>query len=439
VKRVLMIAYHYPPEGMSSGVLRTLKFSKYLPEQGWQPHVLTLKESFYPVRDEGLLKEIRAEVVVHRTLGLDSSRHLAISGRYLSALSVPDCMVGWLPFGVARGLRIIARDRIDAIYSTSPQPTAHLIAATLKLATKLPWVADFRDPWIEEGWHPRPHSLRYRVEAALESLVMRQANRVTVTTDRLRHEILARYPELPRDRVAVIFNGYDEEDFADLHEAPRPAVFELLHAGLITPEYRDPLPLLRAVRAGLERGTLDPRNVRVTFLGAGRYVSSHAFSDQVRELGLEPVVRVVARVPYGQSLQQMMDAALLLLIQASDDTRNLIPAKAFEYLRSGRPILALAHEGATADLVRETGGGIVVDPREPGSVEDAMGRLYRQWHTHTLPRPLDLGRIRRFDRASLTAELAVLLDDLATPARADVAHTTAARHGAAHPNVPPCP
>src|SRR5262245_20597558 len=134
-KRVLMIAYHYPPEGSSSGVLRALKFSKYLPSYGWTPHVLTLKQSFYANRDEELLGDVPRAAVVHRTPGLDSARHLAVRGRHWSALSVPDRLLPWLPFAVWRGLRVIRQASIHALYSTSPPATAHLIAATLKSLT----------------------------------------------------------------------------------------------------------------------------------------------------------------------------------------------------------------------------------------------------------------------------------------------------------------
>jgi hypothetical protein len=134
-KRVLLVAHHYPPDGSSSGVLRPLKFSKYLSRYGWKPHVLTLKESLYAVRDDTLMGQIPEDVMVHRTVGLDSSRHLSIKGRYLAALSVPDRFVMWLPFAVAAGVRAIKKYGIRAIYSTSPPPTTHLIALGLKKLT----------------------------------------------------------------------------------------------------------------------------------------------------------------------------------------------------------------------------------------------------------------------------------------------------------------
>lgn len=407
-----MVAYHYPPEGSSSGVLRTLKFSKYLPALGWQPHVLTLREELYRIKDEQLLRDIPPDVVIHRTRAFDATYHLAVRGRYPAVFAVPDRFATWLPFGVARGLRVIRKYRVRVLFSTSPLPTAHLIAASLQSLTRLPWIADFRDPWIEDGLYPKPGSARYHVESVLEALVIRRATRVTVTTEHFRREMLARYPALRPDRIATILNGYDEDDFAGLDDVGPASKFEILHAGLVTPEYRDPLPLLRALRACITRGWITHQDARVVFLGGGPYLESRVFSEAVRELELGDIVQVLGRIPYRATIRRMAGAAVLLLLQASDDTRTLIPAKAFEYLRIGRPILALAGDGATADLVRDNDAGIVTDAGDQAAIESALVSLYKRWlglephgrlnHAHALP----------FERAALTRTLAEILDSL---------------------------
>lgn len=412
MKPVLMIAYHYPPEGSSSGVLRTLKFSKHLPKHGWRPHVLTLRESLYDERDEALLRDVPPKALVHRTLGFDATRHLAVKGRHLSALAIPDRFATWLPFGVACGLRVIRQHRIQALYSTSPLPTTHLIAMTLQSLTHVPWIADFRDPWIEPGAYPAPGTLRCRVECALEALVMRRASRITVTTDRFRDDVLARYPRLQPERVVAIFNGYDEDDFRGLESLKRAETFELLHTGMVTPEYRNPLPLLRAVRRCIDHGDVAADRIRVGFLGGGPYLTGPDFNAAVAELKLESIVSVGSRIPYHAALRRMADAAALLLLQASDDTSMLIPAKAFEYLRVGRPVLALTGEGATADLVRRTGAGHVADWTSPEAIASAVAAMYREWATRDIVASGARHAVRRFERASLTSELADLLDSI---------------------------
>lgn len=406
-----MVAYHYPPEGSSSGVLRTLKFSKYLPGCGWVPHILTLRDSFYPVKDAGLLRDIPPEAVVHRTFAWDSARHLAIKGRHPALLTIPDRFTSWIPFGVARGVKVVHSEKIHALYSTSPVPSAHLIASAIKAVTGLPWVADFRDPWVEEGIHPLPGTWRYTIESFLEQKVMRRADLVLVTTPYLRGEFLSRYPALPPEKVRVIYNGYDESDFQGLDLAQCAGRFEMVHAGLVTPEYRDPLPLLETLAELLSEGALSRSELRLNFLGGSSYLDSESFRCRVDQLGLSGVVAVAGRVPHREALQRLGRASALLILQASDDTRSLIPAKAFEYLRVGRPILALTLEGATADLLGCRENCHVVNPRDRDGLRKALLKLYHQWLESN--RDVRLSHpIRQYERRQLTAELAGLLAEL---------------------------
>jgi glycosyltransferase involved in cell wall biosynthesis len=411
VKPILMIAYHYPPEGSSSGVLRTLKFSKYLPRHDWAPHILTLREGVYRVRDEGLRSDIPPEAHVHRTRGFDSTRALSIRGRHVAMFSVPDPLIGWLPFGISRGLSVVRRFGVRALFSTSPVPTAHLIAGALKRLTGLPWIADFRDPWIEEGQHPRPGSLRHAVESRLERAVVGSADRVVTTTPYLRGDFLARYPSLRPDKVRVIFNGYDESDFVHLPTPTKEPRFELLHAGLLTHDYRNPAPVLEAVARLIASGVMTRERTRIVFLGSSGFFRTGPGRSIVRDLGLESVVEVSRRIPNRDALVRLRRASCLLILQASDDTRSLIPAKAFEYLRVERPILALTPEGATSDLLKDMDGCSVVDPSDGQGLQDALRSLYRAWEEGPGPR-LFTRNIRKFERSSLTEDLAQTLREL---------------------------
>jgi len=413
VKPVLMVAFHYPPEGAASGVLRALKFSKFLPANGYAPHVLTLRESAYAIRDDGLLADVPPEVVIHRTRGFDVPRRVAILGRYPEFTAIPDRYLSWLPFGVVRGLSVVRRHGIRVLYSTSPIPTAHLIAAWIKRKTGLPWVADFRDPWIEEGIHPRPGSMRLRIERPLERWVVSMADRVVATTPRLREELLSRHPDLNTDRIRVVYNGYDEDDFATgIPEVPpERSRFEILHAGLVTPDFRDPFPLLRTVAELVEEGALPRDRTRVTLLGGGPYLESESFRTGLSALHLDGVVEIAGRVSHEEALRRLARSAVLLLLQASEDTRALIPAKAFEYLRTGRPILALTLAGDTADLLRGMQECHVVDPSDSGALRTSVLALYDAWRrgdgVASVTRPA-----QRYERRQLTAQLAEILNEI---------------------------
>ncbi len=399
-----MIAYHYPPEASSSGVLRTLKFSKYLPEFGWRPHVLTLKEAFYPQKDEELARDIPSDVVVHRTGALDPRL----------TLSLPDRLAGWVPLGMREGKRLSRRERIDALFSTSPLPSAHLIALLLKRSLKRPWVADFRDPWVEDGAWPRPGSLRYRIESFLEKRVLRAADCITVTTDGLKEHLRRRCPEISAQKIVVIENGFDEEDFLDVEKQYEPEAGRLiiLHAGMVTPEFRDPFPFLEALADLVRAGQIERETVTVRFLGGGPYPESSGFAARVDGLGLRGCVEVQTRVPYRLSLASLFQADALLLLQDSDDTRHLIPAKAFEYLRARRPILALTTQGATAELIRRSGRGYLLDPGNPSQIRTTLLERLASKRRGEIAMNLPDLDLSRYERRALTARLAELLTAL---------------------------
>src|SRR5262249_37067498 len=151
-KHVLMIAYHFPPLQVSSGLQRTLRFARYLPDFGWRPIVLTTHPRAYASRDDGLLKELPDSIPVHRAFALDASRHLAVRGKYTRLFGIPDRYSSWYLGAVPAALRLIRKYRPKAIWSTYPIATAHLIGATVHRLTGLPWVADFRDPMLYEAW-----------------------------------------------------------------------------------------------------------------------------------------------------------------------------------------------------------------------------------------------------------------------------------------------
>src|SRR6266536_3099051 len=186
MKHALVVAYHYPPESSSSGVLRTLKYTRYLGQFGWRVTVLTLNRDAYEVTDPGLEDQIPGEVRVIRTPFIDVKRHLAIRGSYPSLLAIPDRWAGWWPWAVAAGRRVLSETPVDVIYSTSPHATAHLIALSLVRRSRVYWVADFRDPWYEEPPEPGTTRLGQFAARRLERLVVRRADRIVASTVRLR-------------------------------------------------------------------------------------------------------------------------------------------------------------------------------------------------------------------------------------------------------------
>src|SRR6266542_1225757 len=269
MKHALFVAFHYPPESSSSGVLRTLKYTRYLGRVGWRVTVLTLRREAYEVADPKLEGQIPPEVRVIRTRFISVKRHLAIRGSYPSFLAIPDRWIGWWPWAVAAGRRVIKDESVDLIYSTSPHATSHLIGFELSRRSRIPWVADFRDPWYEEPPETGTTRIAHFAARRLERAVVRQADRIVASTGRLRDTLAIRYPWEPNRKFVAIANGYDEDDFARAAGMPKPSPDELLivHAGTISADFRDPRPLLQAVRGAAQAGLVEPGRIRIRFLG----------------------------------------------------------------------------------------------------------------------------------------------------------------------------
>src|SRR6185437_1277587 len=213
--RVLMIAFHFPPYGGSSGSRRTLAFSSYLPRHGWEPIVLTANTRAYERINADELGSAPTGVRVVRAFGLDAARHLAIRGRYVSALAVPDRWRTWIPFAVSAGMRVIRKLRPSLIWSTYPITSAHAIAARLAARSGLPWVADMRDPLVETDpftgiLYPVDPALR-QARLDIEREVMQRSARVVFCTNGAKSICVERYGEDVARRFVVIPNGYDED------------------------------------------------------------------------------------------------------------------------------------------------------------------------------------------------------------------------------------
>lgn len=414
MKHALVVGYHFPPESSSSGVLRTLKYVRYLGGFGWRVTVVTLIRDAYEVTDPRLEEQIPRDVHVVRTRFIEVKRHLAIRGKYPSILAIPDRWIGWWPWAVAAGRRVLKEDPVDVIYSTSPYATAHLIALTLSRRSGIPWVADFRDPWYEEPPEPGTTRLGHFAARRLERVVARRADRIVASTARLRNTLAGRYSMEPQEKFVAIPNGYDEEDFSRA-AGPSPPADELLivHAGSITESFRDPRPAFEAMSRAAAAGLVQPRRVRFRFLGGGAFGESPEMRAAVERAGLVSRVEFLPRVSYEASLTELSGASVLLLLQASRDTVDLVPAKLFEYLRVGRPVLALVPDGATAEVMRDTGGGWVVDPNDSTGLQDVIARVYQAWTRGSLDSlRANPAALARFSRQRLAGELATQFDAL---------------------------
>jgi glycosyltransferase involved in cell wall biosynthesis len=409
LKKVLIVAYHFPPQSESSGYLRALKFCRYLPQLGWLPSVLTVHPRAYERVNPSQLNEIPSSIHVDRVFALDAQRHLSFRGRYLRALALPDRWSSWCLGAIPAGLLAIRRENFDVILTTFPIATAVYIGWALHRITGKPWVADFRDSMTEPEY-PRDERTR-RAYRWIEKKVVRDAARLVFTASSAIQMYLDRYPDLSSDRCSLIFNGYDEEDFRGLATAPqipsRP--LRLVHMGLLYPIERDPKPFFRAVSQLQKDGKLDASMVRIELRASG---SETIYKELIRAEGIENLVHLLPSLPYREALQDSALADGLLVFQAAC-CNHQIPAKLFEYLRLRQPILALtSHTGDTAGLLRETGGATIIDSADWRAIYSGLPEFLQALERGSHPRAAPAA-FERYSRRAQAEKLSVLLNEVA--------------------------
>ena len=338
-KRVLLIAYHYPPLRGSSGIQRALRFSQYLREFGWEPIVLTAHPRAYQDKSEDLLADVPPGVIVERAFALDTSKHLALAGRYPRFLANPDRWMSWWYGAVPAGLRLIKKYKPAAIWSTYPIATAHKIGATLNRLTGVPWVADFRDPMAQEGYPPDPTI--WAAFKRIEMQALAQARFVTFTSPGAIRTYRKNYPDLAADKLVLLENGYDEEAFT-LAAGRKSAGgadgrIVLLHSGIIYSSERDPTQLFAALQQLRQSGHSQAGRLLLRLRATG---NDESMREKIAAIGIADMVELAPPKPYADALAEMLTVDGLLVLQASN-CNDQIPAKAYEYLRAGRPLLAL--------------------------------------------------------------------------------------------------
>lgn len=406
-----MVAYHFPPLAGSSGIQRTLRFVQHLPSLGWQPLVLTAHPCAYEKTSDDLLVDVAAGTVVRRAFAMDTARHLQFAGRYLGWMARPDRWISWKFDAVRQGLKLIEEFRPDVIWSTYPIATAHAIASALHRKTGIPWVADFRDPMAQEGYPADPRT--WQSYLAIEADAAAQARYCVFTTPSAARMYQQRYPSAAT-RMVVLENGYDEESFEFAVHQPhahdpiepgeRPLV--MLHSGIVYPSERDPTQLFAALGRLQEAGTLGPSDLRIRFRAS---VHDELLQRLAQAHGAQDFIELCPAIPYREALAEMMAVDALLVMQASNCNAQ-IPAKIYEYLRAGKPILGLTDpEGDTAGVLR--GAGISAMARLDSSDEIALllPTLVRDWRQGKVVLPQSLV-VQQASRRGRSQALAALLE-----------------------------
>ena len=409
MKRVLMLAFHFPPHAGSSGIQRTLRFVRHLPEHGWSPLVLSAHPMAYERTSDDLLGDIPDGTIVRRAFALNSARHLAIKGRYLAATARPDRWISWKYDAIRQGMQMIEAYKPDLIWSTYPIATAHVIAAELHQRSGLPWVADFRDPMAQPGYPADP--VTWQQFAMIERSAIENASLSVFTTPGAVRTYQQRYPA-QAERCVLLENGYDEDSFVTAtrdhatDQPLNPGYITLLHSGLLYAEERDPNALFAALAALAKTGATKP--FRIRFRAAG---NEPAFLALARQYGIETLLEFMPPLPYTAALAEMLRADGLLVLQAGNCNEQ-IPAKLYEYFRARRPIIGLTDSsGDTAGLLRDHGIDALAPLDDPQAIADILQRSLNQIASGTTNRVAEPA-IRQASRAWRSEVLAGMFDQL---------------------------
>ncbi len=441
MKRLLIITYYWPPTG-GSGVQRWVKFSKYLPEQGWQPVIYTPENPEQLARDESLLADIPACAEVIKTRILEPYavyRHLtggkpgeevnpvnAQKKSWKKRLSlwirgncfIPDPRIGWVRPSVRFLKEYLREHPVDAVVTTGPPHSVHLIGRDLKRALGVHWIADFRDPWTEMFYykHLGLTAASDRRQHRLEQSVLDEADTVVSVTPLVQKDFQAK----TKTPVVLITNGFDEDDFGGGGSAPAepfsrtgsgvseavpdsgagaaavpPKKYRLVHTGLFAAD-GNPLNLWDALA---RRCVADPAfRARLEIRLAGKV--DRAIMDAIRDSGLGPNLVDLGYLPHDETVREQRAADILLLpLRQEPEYAKVLPGKIFEYLAARRPVLGIGQEdGAAAAVLRDTGAGEMFD----WDKTDELLAFLDAEH----PQP---GGLEKYTRRALTAQLTQIL------------------------------
>jgi glycosyltransferase involved in cell wall biosynthesis len=404
-RRVLMLAYYFPPVG-GGGVQRTLKHVKYLPAEGFDPVVITTRAPAHPLKDYVLGAEVPPEAIVVRPRelplhvvkwGFESIlRRLDLQPRLAQRIVWPDEFIGWAPGAFWAAMRAVRRYRPDVLYSSSLPMSGHLVALLVKRMTGLPWVADFRDPWMLNPQGPHPYR---RISARLERACVRSADAIVVADESV--GLLGVHDDDPR-RI-VIRNGVDPDDVPTPTKDTGRSAFRLSYVGMFYGRMNG-APVFAAMRELIARGDLDPDRVELRVVGA-------RIDPTITTDSLPLSQRAYVDHPEAVAEMTMADALLLHLPPGWRATSG----KLYEYLATGHPILCVAPpESLAVRLVTELGAGICVSPDDRPGIEHAIEALYRSWTAGELAPSEEVRAeaLRRFSRPALTRQLAHVLTDV---------------------------
>jgi glycosyltransferase involved in cell wall biosynthesis len=414
---VLFLTYFWPPSGKAT-LHWPLNVMKHLPEFGWQPAVLTADEDTFSQKDESLLQEVDPATKVftahtrepfdiyrqfmgkNKNAPLTASETISTSNRSLRHrpavwirmnLFIPDARIGWYGNAVRRGTEILRTEKFQAIVSIGPPHTTLLVGKKLSKLSGVPHIPVFIDPWVDISYYKgfQRSALTLAIDRSMERSVLANASQVVFVTDSMKEDYQRRYPFV-KNKSHVLYWGYDEEAFTSYAPEKNNGPEILLHAGNIY-DHQNPTLLWPTLRKEVEKG----RNLRIVFVGT----VGPGIRQSIKEAGLEDRTDYKGFLPYRSMIGQLAQASYVLVCASE---KRHVPGKLFEYLRSGKSILAFGDDNTEVErILNETGAGMIF--RYDSTAQHFFDRA-NDFQTR-------LDAVYQFDRKEIAKALAQILDN----------------------------
>lgn len=419
MKRVLIIAYYFPPMGLS-GVQRTLKFAKYLPAYGWHPTVLTVLPRGYYAYDASLEEElIETGIQVVRTGSADptriykTNRHVEMPREWIrklmnrtsQTLFIPDNKIGWKKSAVPEGLKLLKNDEYELIFSTAPPFTDHVIGRDLANKTNVPLVLDYRDAWLDYQFAFYATPFHKYAHYQIEKSCCRAARKIVVVNRVIKIKLLEHYKFLNYNNVHIIPHGYDPEDFSlnGIPDPPDSHTMCITHTGTFIEDIT-PVPLLKALHKVFTANPQLKGRIKVIFAGIFR----KEYLKIVRRLGLQQDVEILGYVKHRECTRLLMNSDVLYIALGKGKNReHITTSRLYDYIGARKPILASVPEGVVRRTVEEMKTGVITDPGNVNQLSKALLDLFEKFKRRELA-PIESSIAEKYDRRRLTGDLAQL-------------------------------
>jgi glycosyltransferase involved in cell wall biosynthesis len=419
---VLIITYYWPPSG-GAGVQRWLKFSKYLPEFGCNPVILTVDENqaSYAQLDPSLMQEISPDLRIYKTRTfepyslyrkLSNKKDIPYGGfsnqkkvtafekfsRWIRGnLFIPDPRKGWNKYALKKALELIESEKIDVVITSGPPHSTHLIGEKIKKKTGIRWIADFRDPWTDIYYYKELYHSRIATwfDKILEKKVLSNADKIITVSEEVGKLLLKKIPT-KAGKIVVIPNGYDESDFVQARPMQN-EFFTITYTGTISMSYR----IESFVEAIYQLPSDVKGKIKIRFVGNVPDEILQLF--KLKNLGF--MVEVLGYIPHDQAIDQMLSASMLLMaIPDSPDNKGIVTGKFFEYLAAKRPILAIGPQGGDVDiLIQKCHAGKLFNYNDKDKMLHFIQDIYEKVQNGTFLS--ETTGAQMFTRKNLTAEL----------------------------------